>query len=63
MTTAPADVYAIRESRELMAAVTDQRESSLLGRCEFCGARCVGPACRSHRDVYDLEQAQTRAVA
>jgi hypothetical protein len=52
--------YAVRESRELMAAVTDQRESPLFSHCGFCGAPCVGPACGSHRDIYDAEAAQLR---
>jgi hypothetical protein len=59
--TAPADVYAVRESRLLMAAVTDQKSYGYDSFCIFCGSRCHGRACPSHRDLLLIEQQAQRA--
>lgn len=58
--TAMSDVYAVRESRALMAAVTDQKSVEFSGRCVYCSARCYGPACRCHSDLLAIEQAEIR---
>lgn len=58
-----SQAHAIRQSRELMAAVTDQKPTPFAGRCGYCGAHTVGKACGSHRDLLLLEHAHMRAAA
>lgn len=61
--TSLAAEHAVRESRRLMAAVTDQQAlPSFNGRCGFCGSRCYGKACSAHSDLVLLEQQAMRAV-
>jgi hypothetical protein len=60
--TALADPYAARESRLLMAAVTDKKPSpEFSGRCIYCSARCYGRACGSHADLLLIEQQEYAA--
>jgi hypothetical protein len=54
--TALAAPYAARESRLLMAAVTDQKTVEFSGRCIYCGCRVYGRACGSHKDLLLIEQ-------
>ena len=35
------------------------RPRRLVGHCIFCGRRCVGRACSSHRDLVQLDRTQS----
>lgn len=56
-----SQAHAIRESRDLMAAVTDQTSSGFGSHCIYCGRRAFGRACTSHKDLLLIEQQELAA--
>ena len=50
--------------RELVRAIAAVRTlAGFAGRCAYCGARCNGRACPSHRDLVQLEEQLAREGA
>lgn len=58
MTGAPTErelEHLHAEMRIVKAIVATNRDEKLHDHCVYCAARCVGRACRQHRDLVQIE--------